>query len=721
MKSLRQLLRQPLKSLAGLLLVALAGGLLCANAGQYVAALRTREQIERDYTTAALSTGKYMKQERYDENGGFIGYTFLAEQPYEIRQFLAGLETEHPGIIRQVDRLGLISGYCPAVTPFNYVQTPYHASYGGDVYSVIRNEPYTTAVLAVTLETVGPIEEEGGGMTLVDTDGNRTEINIGNPKSTVSLTGRIDQAVFLQEGFPDPTGRTLRFTVTGETTEELQALDLRVGERYLVAGNDYSDEDWRMRRELVDDGFVDVSNEVDWDNIWLASEIDNEIILEQMQVFGALGVEKVATYAYGDIYAGYHFPLGQYQLDRVNASSLNVYTLSPVQRYHYEYMDGFTVHDISELIAHKETAEYQQAAQAAEAEFNSLYTEPSIARLDGTAEEFLASPDGTLWKDYMAQAEITNHSLPLLTTPRLESVVQFVRGDTVISQGRSFTDAEYRGGSRVCVLSESLAAANGLSVGDRIPISLYTADPNYREHASNTANPSSDRYSAAQGFAAEEEEYEIVGLYRQTDEWGRDAYAFLPNTVFVPEKAVTAETRTGDSGIFQTILLKNGAQEKMEALLEEAGYPELFAYYDQGYDAIASQLDEYLNNVRTSCIAGAAAWAVIFLLFLALFPLSQRKTARRMWALGAMPGHIMRHVLAGGAGLALPGTVLGGALGYVFLQRALERSAADTGLALGMGAWTVPALAGVQLLAGVAAIFLCGVFVARTGQVKEAR
>ena len=36
-----------------------------------------------------------------------------------------------------------------------------------------------------------------------------------------------------------------------------------------------------------------------------------------------------------------------------------------------------------------------------------------------------------------------------------------------------------------------------------------------------------------QGFETEREEYEIIVLYRQTNEWNDDAYAFAPNSIIV--------------------------------------------------------------------------------------------------------------------------------------------------------------------------------------------
>lgn len=456
---------------------------------------------------------------------------------------------------------------------------------------------------------------------------------------------------------------------------------------------------------------------VDWNELTLVEDIEDADLLESIPFFDSLNNRKTAAVYGGTTHAENPHYISESQLDMVNACTMSVH-LSPAAHYHYQYIDyDFNFHNMSELIAHMETEEYQAAERAAVEEFNERYREPSISYLGGTVEELLNSPEGELWKGAMEQADICNHALPVLTTPRLESVVQFVRGDAVIAQGRSFTEEEYTRGSRVCVLSESLAAANGLSVGEHIPLTLYCFDSNYEE-PSNYANPVPTRYSPVRGFAALEEEYEIVGLYRQTDEWREGSYDFLPNTVFVPAQAVTAETWASDSGIFQTVVLRNGAQEEMEALLKEAELEGLFVYYDQGYSKIAGHLADYFKNAQTALIAGVAAWVVIFLLFLFLFPLSQRKSAQRMWALGATSGQIRGHVLLSAAGLAVPGTVLGGILSSGFLRGALERAAAETGLALRLEPWIVPALAAAQLLCCLTAAFLCGVFLARAGKKK---
>ena len=56
MFTLRQLARQPVKSLIGILLAALSVCVCCVSAGQYRAAEIVQQEIENGYTTVALPT-----------------------------------------------------------------------------------------------------------------------------------------------------------------------------------------------------------------------------------------------------------------------------------------------------------------------------------------------------------------------------------------------------------------------------------------------------------------------------------------------------------------------------------------------------------------------------------------------------------------------------------------------------------------------------------------
>ena len=57
MKSFRQLLRQPIKFIAGLVLMTMAAAIVCICVGQSLAATNTAEQLDKQFTTVALVKG----------------------------------------------------------------------------------------------------------------------------------------------------------------------------------------------------------------------------------------------------------------------------------------------------------------------------------------------------------------------------------------------------------------------------------------------------------------------------------------------------------------------------------------------------------------------------------------------------------------------------------------------------------------------------------------
>lgn len=91
---------QAWKTGLGILLVMLAGTLLCLSVGQCFAALQTQAKVEQDYVTVALPTGKYQQQNILDENGETVGVTYLPSQPQEVMDFLASLPDAAPDIVK---------------------------------------------------------------------------------------------------------------------------------------------------------------------------------------------------------------------------------------------------------------------------------------------------------------------------------------------------------------------------------------------------------------------------------------------------------------------------------------------------------------------------------------------------------------------------------------------------------------------------------------------
>lgn len=167
------------------------------------------------------------------------------------------------------------------------------------------------------------------------------------------------------------------------------------------------------------------------------------------------------------------------------------------------------------------------------------YCVPTIVKLDSTAEDYLRSEEGVLWRTTLAEMEISHHGFPVLAVDKLGYQVTFAREQARIIEGRDFAESERINGSKVCIISETVATANGLKVGDTIDLQTYGYDLNInvqqKELRQSTSFPSAAVYSRAMGFTSNMESYTIVGLYRQTNAWQNqaDPYGMTPNTIFV--------------------------------------------------------------------------------------------------------------------------------------------------------------------------------------------
>jgi hypothetical protein len=645
MNTWKQLLRNPVKTLLGLALLGLAGCVLCLGVGQYWAAQETRAQVEEDYTTIALLTDYYKTAETTDEYGNVIGMTYSSDQPFEVLQFLDELEAEHPEIIKSSSYNNFISAYSSQLQPLYPNQVDLSDSTGLEVD-------------ANNMISEEPYDTAIFAFTLDEIGEYDSDFHFWE------LVGTIEQVIALESGYPDPTGHSLEIHLYGTDPD---TLDLQIGQTYLVYGHDYSDSDYELRQRIISSMKLQkielTAEEIDWSKlVFLTEEEAEETGYKSLDSETGEEIYPVAFYPVTEDGAGCY--LFEWELENANRSFIGC-------------PEGLIV---------------------------------NIAALSGTVEEFLTSEEGSVWNDAIAEVEITNGSLPVITVSHLESMAQFARQETYISAGRSFTQEEYDQGAKVCVLSDTLALANGLSVGDTLNLSFYESSLNgaYIDMI-KSANPTSSHYSINDGFAMEDQTYEIVGLYHQTDQWSEENYAFTPNTVFVPQNSITCRTETADAGIYKNIELYNGTIDQLQALAEAQGYDQLFVYYDQGYSEIQSNLTQFFSLSRLVLLAGVAAWLVVGALFLLLFPMMERRNVRRMWDLGATPSQIRAHVMCYGMGLSLPGVVLSLVLARALQNVVLPRLTASAGLEVTLEITPLwyALLALIQLVVSAVAVALC--------------
>ncbi len=676
MKSIRQLLRQPLKTLTGVLLIAAAVAVLCVGVGQGFASLKTQKYFEQMFTTTAVITDAYQHTEVVKrvpkENGGGFNYyyesVFVPHLPDEIRQWLEETIAAHPEIVKEVSTPGLASAYIPALTPINYSQ--YVNSYrdrtetGRDT-STTRTmvagqmgAPYSCAVFEITLTEMGePIVET--------TDDGERIIRM--------LTGTIEQVISLQEGFKSPVGYTARLTMVFPDMESATAFELTTGDRYLVYGMDYFNLHWGLAA-------------------YLSTEMEGE--LEDIDPYRWHVITDEEWEKYEDIPRGYG--VGIYGLpDRyVWLSEWDVTCYRSITMTLENFGDFYTGTGIQEGLT--------------EAEYRERYTVPTITRLEGTAEEFLASEEGALWRRMMENTEINNHAFPVVGVQQLTYTAEFVRGMAHLVQGRDFTEEELNRGEKVCIISKVLAEQNGLAVGDTISADFFNYDhhspyQSFVENDSNVTQPAAYFYSEHTPFAAQET-YTIIGIYEKTQVWRtasiRRLFEFTSNTIFVPEQSVTSEMAYGNLGFFYTLILENGTVDELETLETKAGYRGLLSYEDQGYSDVSVGLFDYSSMANLAFRTSAIIYTVVALLFLMLYPGRETKMLMTMHSLGATRRSEIAHVCTGSFAILLLGTALGVVGGGVLWRKltALIPASEEVAAAYGLDLTVLLGIGAAQLL-----------------------
>lgn len=314
---------------------------------------------------------------------------------------------------------------------------------------------------------------------------------------------------------------------------------------------------------------------------------------------------------------------------------------------------------------------------------------PTFSLLEDSAEAFLNQTENALWAETLKEWDITQHSLPMLGTNRLETMYFFNQNKAVITEGRTFSAEEYESGANVCILSQTVAEQSGLAVGDSIPISQYLCmerdgsiyTPAYQADIHGKLNnPVILDYIEGNGFAAEEETFTIVGLYRLEDWWSDGSYSFTPNVIFVPAGAQASSEATAACGIWLSVKLKNGQIASFREALKGTALEGRLVAFDQGYENAAGSVQAIRSAAEKLMGIVCAAWLLVIALYLVLQQGREQRAIGMMRALGASRRRVRRYLFLLGLIPACIASILG-MIGCLLLS---ERASAQI-LALILG------------------------------------
>lgn len=309
------------------------------------------------------------------------------------------------------------------------------------------------------------------------------------------------------------------------------------------------------------------------------------------------------------------------------------------------------------------------------------------------------------WQQWIQETEQMQHAFPVLGTENLETMQCFLTNAATVTQGRTFTQEEYDTGAKVLMLSEELAQAGNIQVGDTLTLNQFLCDTGEWTNPSlswcgtplEMLNEPDVGYRPLANGMEEEEAFTVVGIYRMERSWEDTAYSITPNTIFMPQKAqlaggyggcdvmeyvTTMITRIyndgtteevlenipntkyrGTYGVFLSVKVKNGHMADFQEEVTAAGLEHLnFVTLDQDYaSAVASVHQAQSQSLKLFGII-ALCWVVLLMLYLMLFQGKQQKNLGIMRSLGATTSQTRGYLFGGGILPALVGVGLGAAL-----------------------------------------------------------
>ena len=236
MNPLHQLTRRPVKAAFGVLLLALAGAILCLSGGQYWAAVQTRAAVERTYTTVAVITGLGSSEETANRPDGTSAdaESLRQDSAFGAAIFFQEPEQQSWDIIRSRPTVGMVSGYSPCLKPAISLYTGHRSS----------DAPYEYSIVEIRADAVTEVINDWFGESSC---------------ASWQLDGQVLGIYGLNDAFRDPSGQRASVTLCQVYDDPAKLLHPEAGKRYLLLSHSYTDDEWSLRQNVADWVFMETN------------------------------------------------------------------------------------------------------------------------------------------------------------------------------------------------------------------------------------------------------------------------------------------------------------------------------------------------------------------------------------------------------------------------------------------------------------------------------
>ena len=259
--------------------------------------------------------------------------------------------------------------------------------------------------------------------------------------------------------------------------------------------------------------------------------------------------------------------------------------------------------------------------------------------------------DGELYLRYADIVRLKNDSCRVFYSASLDDYLPFHQQRISLKAGRLFTEEEYASRAHVCVVSDRIAGPFGYEVGDHIRFQVFSSDD--------------DLYEPGKWKLTDEGEYEIVGIYKDNENY--------PYRIFLPDAGATSvgiRSVTGYRlGHFRLQNDKAAAFEQLVEPLQDYGFR--VTVYDQGYAAATDPMRELMFISVIFLAVCLLLTVVAHAMQSHLFVSRQKESALTMRALGGEKAHVLTYFISAAALLSVVSTVIGCVIGKLLEGRVM--------------------------------------------------
>lgn len=330
---------------------------------------------------------------------------------------------------------------------------------------------------------------------------------------------------------------------------------------------------------------------------------------------------------------------------------------------------------------------------------------------DEVTPGFYETPRGKRWYALIEVDEREKHTIPVTPTSSTNLLMPFYNGEAFIVNGRDISEAEYRDGAKVCLVSRKFAQRNGLSIGSSMPLPLYYADyqdspgqnftPIYCVFPFSLLNAKGEVYPVF-----EESQYTIVGIYDDSSGNGT-GYGMGDNGVVIPTTSVKASdannivTYGPMMGYNTSFQIPNGEVERYMEAFNARGIQDLeIKFYDKGYSKLKAGLENMKKISLVLLVSGNITTLLVLVFFCHMFISKQKKRTAIERSLGTSRARCTISLLAGILLIVIIGSALGNMAGFLLTGQTADQINKET-FDTTYSTWTVNSQTEDELKPGV--------------------